>query len=121
MLLPEFPNVSMSCFQAVDSAGLTFSNVSTKSSFSPSYAIIMMTVDIFLYLGLALYLDAVVPAEYGKRRPPYFIFLPSFWKSLFVENKNDIPLSRQTSARSIHNQDDVEPVGPEMMGKEAIR
>ncbi|XP_031568598.1 ATP-binding cassette sub-family A member 5-like [Actinia tenebrosa] len=112
---------SLTLTQAVDSAGITFSNISTKSSFPPSYSIIMMVVDIFLYLGLALYLDAVVPTEYGKRRPPYFIFMPSFWKSLFVDDKNnEIALSRQLSARSVHNQDDVEQVGPEMIGKEVI-
>lgn len=108
--------------QATDSAGITFSNISTKSDFPPVNGIIMMIVDIFLYLGLALYLDAVVPAEYGKRRPPYFIFMPSFWKSLFVdEENNEIALSRQISARDFQKLDDVEPVGPEMIGKEAIR
>ena len=84
----------------------------------------MIIVDIFLYLFLALYLDAVIPAEYGKRRPPYFIFLPSFWKSVFCNNNQltkGHELSRQLSARGIQNMDDVEPVGNEMIGKEAIR
>jgi ATP-binding cassette subfamily A (ABC1) protein 5 len=115
-------NFKFLSLQAVDEAGLQFSNLSTKSSFPPSNAVIMIIIDIFLYLSMALYLDAVVPAEYGKRRPLYFIFMPSFWKSFFSDDKNsDITLSRQLSARGIHKMEDVEPVGPEMIGKEAIR
>lgn len=82
----------------------------------------MIIVDIFLYLLLALYLDNVIPAEYGKRRPPYFIFMPSFWRSVYCgDNSHDRELSRQLSARGFQNMDDVEPVGQEMIGKEAIR
>lgn len=84
----------------------------------------MIIVDIFIYLLLALYLDAVIPAEYGTRRPPYFIFQLSFWKSMFCENRskpNNHEMTRQLSARERENTDDIEPVGDEMIGKEAIR
>ena len=46
------------------------------------YPTLMLLVDTVLYLLLALYFDAVIPGEYGQHRPPYFIFTPSFWKSI---------------------------------------
>ncbi|XP_077510991.1 cholesterol transporter ABCA5-like isoform X7 [Amblyomma americanum] len=42
--------------------------------FSVGSAIIMLTVDIFLYGFLAYYFDAIVPGEFGHRRSPLFIF-----------------------------------------------
>lgn len=108
----------------MDNNGLQFDTLATKGVFPASNAIIMIIVDIFLYLLLALYLDAVIPAEYGKRRPPYFIFQLSFWKSVFCESRsqpNAREMKRQMSARERENANDVEPVGEEMIGKEAVR
>ena len=39
----------------------------------------MFIADMFIYLVIALYLDAVVPQTYGTRRPFYFFLLPRFW------------------------------------------
>lgn len=50
--------------------------------------------------------------------------MPSFWRSVFCgddSQPHNRELSRQMSAREIQNMDDVEPVGQEMIGKEAIR
>lgn len=80
----------------------------------------MLIVDIVLYFLLALYLDAVIPAEYGQRKPPYFIFMPSFWKSLFVGKKGNT-LTRQRSAREQVASEDIEAVHADMHGNEAIR
>ncbi|KAJ7372623.1 ATP-binding cassette sub- A member 5 [Desmophyllum pertusum] len=80
----------------------------------------MLIVDTILYFLLALYFDAVIPAEYGQRRPPYFIFMPSFWKSLFsAKGKNKGP-TRQLSARVQEASDDVEAMPADMHGNEAI-
>lgn len=80
----------------------------------------MLIVDIILYFLLALYLDAVIPAEYGQRKPPYFIFMPSYWKSLFNGTKNNAP-ARQMSVREQEASEDIEAVHADMHGKEAIR
>ena len=80
----------------------------------------MLIVDIILYFLLALYLDAVIPAEYGPRKPPYFIFMPSFWKSLFGGKKENAP-RRQMSAREQETSEDIEAVHADMHGNEAIR
>ena len=39
----------------------------------------MLAIDTVLYILLALYLDKVLPKEYGKREVWYFPFTPSFW------------------------------------------
>ena len=100
-------------------SGLNFSNLGTKGSFPASNCIIMLIVDIVLYLLLAMYFDAIVPAEYGQRRPPYFIFMPSFWKNLF-SRKQKGP-QRQLSARMSSPSDDIEPIPEELRGTEVVR
>lgn len=39
----------------------------------------MLLLDVLLYGFLAWYLNQVLPSEYGVARPPWFIFLPSYW------------------------------------------
>lgn len=81
----------------------------------------MLIVDAVLYFLLALYFDAVIPAEYGPRKPPHFIFMPSFWKSLFsTKDKKNAP-TRQMSARVQEASDNVEAMPADMHGNEVIR
>lgn len=105
--------------KAVDNEGLQFNNLTTKGDFPPINYIIMLVVDIVLYFLLALYFDAVIPAEYGQRKPPHFIFMPSFWKSLFRGKKGNAPV-RQGSVRTWDRSEDIEAVHPDMHGNEAI-
>lgn len=113
--------LSILYFQAVDVEGLQFDNLTTKGAFPAINLIIMLIVDTILYFLLALYFDAVIPAEYGQRRPPYFIFMPSFWKSLFsAKGKNKSP-TRQLSARVQEASDDIETMPADMHGNESIR
>jgi len=63
--------------------GAQFNNIDS-STFSPGYsvssAMIMMVIDLFFYLILAWYLNAVVPADnIGRRLKPWFLFTPSYW------------------------------------------
>ena len=81
----------------------------------------MLIVDIILYFFLALYLDNVIPTQYGQRRSPYFIFLPSFWKSLFINGRKKEGLNREMSAREQETSEDIETVHAYMHGNEAIR
>lgn len=101
--------------------GLQFDNLTTKGTFPPINYIVMLIVDAILYFLLALYFDAVIPAEYGPRKPPNFIFMPSFWKSLFsAEDKKKAP-ARQVSARVQEAFDDIEAMPADMHGTEVIR
>ena len=104
----------------MDNEGLQFNNLTTKGDFPPINYIIMLVVDIVLYFLLALYFDVVIPAEYGQRKPPHFIFMPSFWKSLFRGKKGNAPV-RQGSVRTWDRSEDIEAVHPDMHGNEAIR
>ena len=40
-------------------------------------------IDIFIYAFLAWYTSNTFPSEYGTQKPWYFIFLPSYWTSVF--------------------------------------
>lgn len=82
----------------------------------------MLIVDIILYFLLALYFDAVIPAEYGQRKHPLFIFRPSFWKScLFCAGNKGKALPRNMSTPEWDRSEDVEAVHHDMQGNEAIR
>lgn len=45
-----------------------------------------LTIQMFMYMSLALYLDAVLPDENGVKRPMWFFVLPSYW---FPSRKKD--------------------------------
>ncbi|XP_078349015.1 cholesterol transporter ABCA5-like isoform X2 [Oculina patagonica] len=106
--------------QAVDVEGLHFHNLTTKGTFPAINLIIMLIVDAILYFLLALYFDAVIPAEYGPRKPPHFIFMPSFWKSLFSAKGTKKAPARQMSARVQEASDDIEAMPADMHGSEVI-
>ena len=39
----------------------------------------MLVVDSVLYFLLAIYLDNVIPGEFGRTKSPIFCFLKSYW------------------------------------------
>lgn len=40
---------------------------------------VMLIIDTFLYLLIALYFEAILPGEYGIPKPWYFLFTRNFW------------------------------------------
>jgi ATP-binding cassette subfamily A (ABC1) protein 3 len=44
-----------------------------------SLILLMLVVDAFIYLIIALYVEAVFPGDYGMPQPWYFPFTYSFW------------------------------------------
>ncbi|KAL4239790.1 ATP-binding cassette sub- A member 5 [Mactra antiquata] len=58
--------------------GMTFSTA-THGDFTVLNCIIMLIVDAVLYFILAIYLDNVIPGEYGPKQPPWYIFMKSYW------------------------------------------
>ncbi len=47
--------------------------------FSADAAIMMLIFDFFFYFVLYLYLDQVMPNEYGIRKHPFFFLNRTFW------------------------------------------
>jgi ATP-binding cassette, subfamily A (ABC1), member 3 len=57
------------------SIGLTFSNVSRNfENFNFSIGLIMLFVDTVLWFAVGVYLEAILPKEFGQRRHPCFCF-----------------------------------------------
>jgi ATP-binding cassette, subfamily A (ABC1), member 3 len=81
-----FPNVGMSfCIYNLyhfetDSTGLNFDNTTIYyNNVTYSGALLALVFDTFFYLFLGLYLDQVVPSQYGVAKKWYFLCTKSFW------------------------------------------
>uniref|UniRef100_A0A671P3K9 ATP-binding cassette sub-family A member 5-like n=1 Tax=Sinocyclocheilus anshuiensis TaxID=1608454 RepID=A0A671P3K9_9TELE len=82
---------------------------------------VMLFLDCILYLLLAIYLDQVLPGEFGTRRSVLYFLQPSYWSkrrkryvevsSVYEGDVNGTPV----------NDESVEAVSPEFRGKEVIR
>ncbi|XP_020567686.1 ATP-binding cassette sub-family A member 5 isoform X1 [Oryzias latipes] len=107
--------------------GAVFSSLTSGPH--PLYVpLVMLVLDCILYLLLAIYLDQVLPGEFGMRRSLVYFLQPSYWSrhrkryvkvtSVFETETNGIPDSTDQSDES---NEFVEPVSSEFRGKEAIR
>ncbi|NWS41907.1 ABCAA protein, partial [Probosciger aterrimus] len=98
--------------------GFSFSNLMEESYFLFS-TYIMLVFDSVLYMLLAMYFDKVLPGKYGIPDPPFFCLKPSYW----VRSRRGSTRERPRASVSPEEllSDDVEPVPPEFLGKEAIR
>ncbi|KAK6301479.1 hypothetical protein J4Q44_G00275320 [Coregonus suidteri] len=87
----------------------------------PLYApLLMLVLDSILYLLLAVYLDQVLPGEFGMRRSLVYFLKPSYWSKRskrYVEMRSVY----ETEVNGAPGLDEsVEPVSLEFRGKEAI-
>uniref|UniRef100_A0A667YY91 Cholesterol transporter ABCA5 n=1 Tax=Myripristis murdjan TaxID=586833 RepID=A0A667YY91_9TELE len=83
--------------------------------------LLMLVLDCVLYLLLAVYLDQVLPGEFGMRRSLVYFLKPSYWSK---RRKRYVEVSSvyETEVNGTPGGDEsVEPVSPEFRGKEAIR
>uniref|UniRef100_A0A669DQL4 Cholesterol transporter ABCA5 n=1 Tax=Oreochromis niloticus TaxID=8128 RepID=A0A669DQL4_ORENI len=83
--------------------------------------LLMLVVDCILYLLLAIYLDQVLPGEFGMRRSLVYFLKPSYWSK---RRKRYVEVSSvyDTELNGAPGGDEsIEPVSPEFRGKEAIR
>ncbi|XP_008940765.1 PREDICTED: ATP-binding cassette sub-family A member 10-like, partial [Merops nubicus] len=98
--------------------GFSFSNLMDEAYFLFS-TYLMLVFDSVLYMLLAVYFDKVLPGKYGIPESPFFCLKPSYW----VRSRRDF--TREMPRRAANPEellgDDVEPMPPEFMGKEAIR
>ncbi|KAL3876747.1 hypothetical protein ACJMK2_034544 [Sinanodonta woodiana] len=99
--------------------GMNF-ETAARGEFPLIAPVMMLLLDSVLYFLLAVYLDHVVPGEYGPRYPPWFCFTKAFWCGCASSGK----LSAITKERETPYQDDladIEAVSRETMNNTAIR
>ncbi|KAM4673147.1 cholesterol transporter ABCA5 isoform 2-T4 [Amazona ochrocephala] len=97
--------------------GATFSNLS-HGPYPLFISLILLVLDSIFYLLVAVYLDQIMPGEFGLRRTPFFFMKPSFWSK---HRKNYKELYESSVNGSLSFSEIVEPVSSEFQGKEAIR
>lgn len=87
-----------------------------EDDFSVGSAIIMLSVDMFLYGFLAYYFDAIVPGEFGQHRGPWFILhCLGFGRGGRSTEQDDLVKPDNTP------NPDVEDRPAELLGREAIK
>uniref|UniRef100_A0A4W6FUF0 ATP binding cassette subfamily A member 5 n=1 Tax=Lates calcarifer TaxID=8187 RepID=A0A4W6FUF0_LATCA len=80
--------------------------------------LIMLVLDCILYLLLAVYLDQVLPGEFGMRRSLVYFLKPSYW-SKRTKHYVEVSSVYDTEVNGTPGGDEsVEPVSPEFRGKE---
>ncbi|KFO74168.1 ATP-binding cassette sub-family A member 5, partial [Cuculus canorus] len=97
--------------------GATFANLN-DGPYPLFISLILLMLDSIFYLLVAVYLDQVIPGEFGLRRVPFFFMKPSFWSK---RRKNYKELYESSVNGSLSFSEIVEPVPSEFQGKEAIR
>ncbi|KFO26306.1 ATP-binding cassette sub-family A member 5 [Fukomys damarensis] len=97
--------------------GALFSNL-TDGPYPLIITIIMLALNSIFYVLLAIYLDQVIPGEFGLRRSSLYFLKPSYWSK---SKRNYKELSEGNVNGSISVSEIVEPIASEFIGKEAIR
>ncbi|NXS27023.1 ABCA9 protein, partial [Pomatostomus ruficeps] len=98
--------------------GFSFSTLMEEGYFLFS-TYILLVFDSVLYMLLALYFDKILPGKYGIPDPPLFCLKASYWMRSRRGSGRDAPTAPAHPEELLG--DDVEPVPPEFLGKEAIR
>uniref|UniRef100_A0A8D2BIW4 Cholesterol transporter ABCA5 n=1 Tax=Sus scrofa TaxID=9823 RepID=A0A8D2BIW4_PIG len=97
--------------------GALFSNL-TEGPYPLIITLIMLALNSIFYVLLAIYLDQVIPGEFGLRRSSLYFLKPSYWSK---SKRNYKELSEGNVNGNISFSEIVEPVSSEFIGKEAIR
>ncbi|XP_037133937.1 ATP-binding cassette sub-family A member 5 [Syngnathus acus] len=83
--------------------------------------LLMLAVDCLLYLLLAIYLDQVLPGEFGMRRSLLYFLKPSYW-SKRSERYTEVTTPYEAEVNGTPSGgESTEAVSPEFRGREAIR
>jgi len=70
---------------SLESAGQSFgwSDLGSWDQYSTTHNVLFLIIDSILYTIASLYLEKVVPTEYGTAESPVFFLKPSFWSKAF--------------------------------------
>nr|XP_023416826.1 ATP-binding cassette sub-family A member 5 [Cavia porcellus] len=99
------------------SEGALFSNL-TEGPYPLIITVIMLALNSIFYVLLAIYLDQVIPGEFGLRRSSLYFLKPSYWSK---SKRNYKELSEGNVNGNTSFSEIVEPISLEFIGKEAIR
>uniref|UniRef100_A0A8C6L2L8 ATP binding cassette subfamily A member 5 n=1 Tax=Nothobranchius furzeri TaxID=105023 RepID=A0A8C6L2L8_NOTFU len=122
VLMKDFPQplVWLLCLLSPSAFSIGIAQVSHGPY--PLYVpLFMLAVDCVLYLLLAVYLDQVIPGDFGMRRSLLYFLKPSYWSK---DRKRYVEVSSVYDAEANGapaGEECIEPVSPEFRGKEAIR
>ncbi|VEN57671.1 unnamed protein product [Callosobruchus maculatus] len=67
-----------------------FEPVTHERNTSLGLVILMLILDIFIYMFLAIYIEAIYPSEFGTHYPWNFLCKPSYWRPKRDTESNDI-------------------------------
>lgn len=122
ILSPFFPcTFSVGIAQVIvleyEQTGAQISNLH-KGPYPLFITLLILLVDSVMYILVAVYLEEVVPVEYGVRRSPFFFLQKSYWSK---QRKNYSVMNDHAQLSNDNGTEAVEPVPAEFQGKEAIR
>ncbi|GMH76285.1 hypothetical protein TL16_g07027 [Triparma laevis f. inornata] len=93
--------------------------ISDPKALTAQDCFILYFFDTFLYVFLAWYVGKIMPSEFGVALPPYFIFMPSYWKTGEIWTPGD---SASYSTVAVNDIDiiNVEEVGEDLKRQEGL-
>ena len=62
-------------------------------NYSFSSSLYMLVIDFAIFFFVGLYLDKVVPMDYGQRMSPWYICTPSYYKCCKPTRRRDVDLN----------------------------
>ena len=85
-------------------------NASTSSVIYENYsfdsALLMLLVDFILFFGLGLYMDKVIPSDFGQRLGPCFLCTPSYYRCCRRPRRRGQFQPAEVGSESLLDQDD---------------
>ena len=71
------------CFAKYEGTGVGIDHSTSEilfQNYSFNSALWMMALDFVVYFTLGLYMDKVIPSDYGQRLSPWFLCTPSYYR-----------------------------------------
>uniref|UniRef100_A0A182PES6 ABC transporter domain-containing protein n=1 Tax=Anopheles epiroticus TaxID=199890 RepID=A0A182PES6_9DIPT len=91
-------------------AGLRWSNLfepaTIDDGFNVGIVIIMLLVDAVIYLLIALYIEQIMPGEFGIARPWYFPFTKEFWVRKQTPSRDTVLQGQEDASRNRYIEQD---------------
>jgi ATP-binding cassette subfamily A (ABC1) protein 1 len=126
ILAPVALSKTLGVFASLEAVeqGVSFANSSqVYLEYTYETGLFMLIFDAILYTFIGIYLEQVLPKEFGVRLPWYFPVMPSFWfPSIFGEHSpsgstgaDDMGVSLLPGTAAIEEGQHIEAPGPELM------
>ncbi|KAF6026644.1 ABCA5 [Bugula neritina] len=83
--------------------------------------IVMLAFDSLFYFCLAMWLDKVVPGEYGKKQPLCYCFQPKYWSSSLRYGAQDKQVDSKHAYECVNECEHIEPIPEELKALNKLR